>query len=138
MRNLVFGIGLAVGLMILFVGGVAGYMYADEQLNYDPVTARVEAVEPFCVMEYRRGRSSVWESEPMGCDEAARLDGRGDNNRRIERLRLTFRYTSPADQAERQGVIETLPNLYPNVAPGDEVIVLAHVRDPERTAERVF
>lgn len=138
MRNVLFGIGLLVGVSALFVGGVGAAMYAEERLNYDPVPAQVTSVEPFCVIETRRARSSVSESGPMPCAEATRLHRPGDGDRKIERLRMTFRYISPVDRAAQKATIDTLPDLYPNVRAGDEVTVLAHTREPERTAQKLF
>ena len=127
-----------VGILVVGIGGALAVAYVSENWGFEAVTAQVTAVEPFCVLE-RRNRNDTQVSEPMDCDDAARLESQRGNGTLLRRYNLGVRYTSPVDGAVHEARLATANGSYPDpLTVGASIQILAHTSEPGRVAEKTF
>ena len=125
--------------LLLFIGGIYVYSSYDRGFNYEQTTARVLSVEPVCYLtkpEYRVGMKMTRAIE-VPCEAYRKATERSPelgDYKFLETATVRYEYRSPADGKWHKGEHEQAKHRDGRkIEFGDELVVLAHKTEPEKT-----
>ncbi|GLI93120.1 hypothetical protein [Methylocystis echinoides] len=129
---------LALGIVLLGLGGFAAFDQYNKRTNYTPVQARLSKVEELCYME-KRERRTTSTSDVIACDLAQYAVANHPKWQGFtikSQIRLEYAYVSPVDGRTHSGkrTIDYWPGGK-KLSRGDLFPIRASKTDPDKTRE---